>query len=231
MKKIFKILFVFLIITTFGKAQNLDSLRVDSIKSAGEEVLHKAEMIQDDFIEPGTIIKKDSVRNKKAFKPDPVKVVWMGAIIPGYGQILNRSYWKLPLVYAGFIGCAYAINWNARRYTTYKQAYLDISDNDDTTASYLDLIPKGYTIADYGGTSTFQSNLQSAYENYRRYRDLSIIASVAYYAVVLVEAYVDAQLFDFDISSDLSLHVRPALLDNKYSYTKTPGVQFSLNLK
>ena len=49
----------------------------------------------------------------EVFKPDPVRVVWMGAIIPGYGQIINRRYWKLPIVYAGFLGCAYAITLNS----------------------------------------------------------------------------------------------------------------------
>src|SRR5690606_33048723 len=96
-----------------------------------------------------------------AFKPDPVKAIWMGAVIPGYGQILNRKYWKLPIVYGGFLGCAYAITWNANRYSNYKNAYLDIRDSDPNTNSYNLLIPEGYTIESYGGEAAFTNLLRS----------------------------------------------------------------------
>lgn len=177
------------------------------------------------------ISKKDSTE-RETFKPDPVKVVWMGAIIPGFGQIMNRRYWKLPIVYAGFAGCAYAISLNATRYEKYKLAYRDISDINDQTNSYLSLLPEGYTIDNYpGGRSGLEGNLKSFYEQYRRNRDLSIILSIGYYALTLVEAYVDAQLFDFDISPDLSMHIRPALMQNAYGKTNSAGFQLSLNLK
>ncbi len=177
------------------------------------------------------ISKKGSTEHE-TFKPDPVKVVWMGAIIPGLGQIMNRRYWKVPIVYAGFAGCAYAISLNATRYEKYKLAYRDISDINDLTNSYLSLLPEGYTIDNYpGGKSGLEGNLKSFYEQYRRYRDLSIILSIGYYALTLVEAYVDAQLFDFDISPDLSMQIRPALMQNAYGKTNSAGFQLSLNLK
>lgn len=166
------------------------------------------------------------------YKPDPIRVLWMGAIIPGYGQILNRSYWKLPIVYGGFVGCAYAITLNSNRYETYKLAYKDISDNNENTNSFLDILPEGYTVDNYpGGLTGLEANLLSFYEQYRRNRDLSIILSVAYYGLTLVEAYVDAQLFDFDISTDLSMHIRPALLGNEYGRPNTAGLQLSFKLK
>jgi len=176
-------------------------------------------------------LKKDSSELTK-FQPDPVRVVWMGAIIPGFGQILNRRYWKLPIVYAGFAGCAYAISLNTTRYEKYKLAYRDISDINDQTNSYLDLLPSGYTIDNYpGGKSGLEANLKAFYEQYRRNKDLSIILSIGYYAITLVEAYVDAQLFDFDISPELSMHLRPALMQNEYGKTNSAGFQLSLNLK
>lgn len=178
-------------------------------------------------------VKKEVFADSLAvFKPDPTRVVWMGAIIPGYGQIINRSYWKLPIVYAGFLGCGYAITLNASRYQTYKQAYIDITDTSDKTNSFMDLLPAGYSISNYpGGQSGLQNNLKSFYEQYRRNRDLSIIATIGYYAITIVEAYVDAQLFDFDISTDLSMHIRPSLMQNAYGRTNTPGLQLSLSLK
>ena len=170
--------------------------------------------------------------NKPKFKPDPMKVVWMGAIIPGYGQIMNRSYWKVPIVYAGFLGFAYLINRNSRSYESYKQAYKDIIDTNDNTNSFLDILPKGYTLDTYpGGKSGYETNLSSYFEQSRRNRDLSIILAVAYYGITLIEAYVDAQLFDFDISTDLSMHIRPNLINTNLGTNKTLGLQLSLNLK
>lgn len=223
MKRIVGIMLIAFLFAGMVNAQvsDVDSmvLRPDSVSNVIKKSAAKKVKIQE----------KDTVLE---YKPDPIRVVWMGAIIPGYGQILNRSYWKLPIVYAGFLGCAYAVNLNSTRYQTYKLAYKDISDNNPNTKSHLDLFPEGYTIENYpGGESGLKNNLSTAYQQYRRYRDLSIIGSVAYYAIVLVEAYVDAQLFDFDISTDLSLHVRPTLIENKYGVYNSPGVQLSLNLK
>lgn len=194
---------------------------------------------KDTLLKPAFDEKKNKGRNVKSdttsiknFKPNPVRVVWMGAIIPGFGQIMNKRYWKVPIVYAGFAGCAYAINLNATRYEKYKLAYRDISDVNDQTNSFLNILPEGYTIDNYpGGKSGLETNLKSYYEQYRRNRDLSIILSIGYYAITLVEAYVDAQLFDFDISPDLSMHIRPALMQNVYGKTNSAGFQLSLNLK
>jgi len=168
---------------------------------------------------------------QNSFKPDPVKVVWMGAIIPGYGQILNRKYWKLPLVYGGFLGFAYAISLNSTRYSTYLTAYRDIIDKDPTTNSFVAIIPKGYTIDNYGGVSGYTTILKSAQDNYRRNRDLSIIMTIGYYALTIVDAYVDAQLYDFDISPDLSMRLQPVLLTNNKGFSNTLGIQCKFNMK
>lgn len=165
-----------------------------------------------------------------AFKPDPLKSVWMGAIIPGYGQILNRKYWKLPLVYGGFLGCAYALSWNGSMYSTYKKAYRDFTDNDPATKSYLDILPKGKTVNDIGASS-FQSALKTRQDFYRRYRDLSIIVTIGYYALTLVDAYVDAQLYDFDISTDLSMHLQPTIIQNTAGNRNTLALQCCFRIK
>jgi len=176
-------------------------------------------------------VKKFTSKSPSNFKPDPLKVVWMGAIIPGYGQILNKKYWKLPLVYGGFLGFAYAISMNSSRYSTYTTAYKDINDADPTTNSYILIIPKGYTIDNYGGISGYTKILKSAQDNYRRYRDLSIIMSIGYYAITLVDAYVDAQLYNFDISPDLSLRFEPTLIDKTYGMSNSFGIQCRLSIK
>lgn len=186
---------------------------------------------------------KDTV-DLKTFKPDPLKVVWMGAIIPGYGQILNRKYWKLPIVYGGFLGFAYMISWNSGLYNTYKNAYLDLYkynredaayksniDKNPSIVSFYQVLQKGYTVQDYGGPTELEASLKNAQDNYHRNRDLSIILSVAFYALTIVDAYVDAQLYDFDISPDLSVRFQPALIQQDYSATKTLAMQLHFSLK
>mgnify|MGYP000261094522 FL=1 len=77
-----------------------------------------------------------------AFKPDPTKAVLYSAIFPGLGQIYNRKYWKLPLVYGAFMGCAYAITWNNRNYQDYLEAYKGImSEKPLENNSWIDFLP------------------------------------------------------------------------------------------
>ncbi len=161
------------------------------------------------------------------WKPVPMRSVWLGAIVPGLGQIYNRSYWKLPIVYGGFMGCAYAITWTTNEYNGYKNAYRDIyydirdgEVSNDPNKSYIAILPEGYTIDKMGGVSAYRDRLKDWQNKSRRYRDLSIAATAIVYALTLIDAYVDAQLFDFDISTDLSLNIYPELyydLQNRHT--------------
>ena len=152
------------------------------------------------------------------WKPDPMRAVWLGAIVPGLGQIYNRSYWKLPIVYGGFMGCIYAVTWTNNQYIGYKDAYRDIyydiqngTVSDSPDKSYNAILPEGYTIQSMGGANTYQSRLKEWQNASLRNRDMSILVTIAVYALSLIDAYVDAQLFDFDISNDLSLNVSPQI--------------------
>lgn len=168
-----------------------------------------------------TTASKDSIAQQKAiermfWKPNPAKAVWLGTIFPGGGQIYNRSYWKLPIVYGGLMGCAYAVMYTSDQYMAYKEAYRDIyydiqnsTVSNDPSKSYIAILPDGYTINNLGGVSAYQKRLADWQNTTRRYRDLSIAAMALVYALTIVEAYVDAQLFDFDISPDLSLNLYP----------------------
>lgn len=180
----------------------------------------------------------DTVKDK-AFKPDPTKVIWLGTIIPGYGQIANRKYWKLPIVYGGFMGFAYAISWNNGRYNSFKNAFRDISDSDPTTVSYLDIVPKGYEYIPPGGKLQDQTKiafidveykkyLSSRKETFQRYRDMSILLSIGYYAIVILEAYVDAHLYDFDITPNLALRISPSYIHTKFQRSSAYGLQCSI---
>lgn len=204
-----------------------------SVGVQAQTVNNKSQLSADSVVKPQInpavktlIVQTLDTIKLKPFRPDPIKSVWMGAIIPGYGQILNKKYWKLPIVYGGFLGCAYAITWNSGMYNSYKTAYLDIHrynndenyrtivDKNTSVVSFYQIIPKGYTISDFGSSADYENKLNSQQSFYRRYRDLSIIATIGFYALTLVDAYVDAQLYDFDISPDLSMHLQPTLLQN-----------------
>ena len=155
---------------------------------------------------------------KKEFKPDPKKTIIMSAIFPGLGQIYNRKYWKLPILYGGFVGLSYAISWNNRYYQDYFQAYNDIMDDDPETNSWHNFLRYGQD-PETVDTTWLKDVLRRGKNYYRRYRDLSIIGTVALYAISVMDAYVDAQLFDFEITPDLSMRVEPAVIQKNSYYT------------
>ena len=147
----------------------------------------------------------------KRWIPDPAKATWMALVIPGGGQIYNRKFWKLPIFYGGFAGCAYALTWNGNMYRDYSNAYRDAVNGNWNSSSITDLLPPGYT----GSISHSQltETLRRRKDMYRRYRDLSIFAFIGVYLLSVVDAYVDAELSNFDIGPDLSMKVEPAVID------------------
>lgn len=164
--------------------------------------------------------------NKKVFIPNPTKATWLALVIPGGGQIYNRKYWKLPIIYGGFAGCAYALSWNGKMYKDYAQAYMDIMDNNPNTNSYQDLLPPNHNYTD----TQLKDILRKRKDTYRRYRDLSIFAVIGVYLISVIDAYVDAELSNFDISPDLSMRVEPTIINNNplQPGSKSVGVQCSL---
>lgn len=153
---------------------------------------------------------------QQAFKPNPTKAVLLG-LVPGLGQIYNRKYWKLPIVYGGLMGCMYAVTWNNRNYKDYSEAYKDVmydSANNPNNPEAWSQTWQVLTSLDPSSVindANFKDRLKRQKDYYRRYRDLSIIITVGVYALTLVDAYVDAQLFDFDITPDLSMRVEPVV--------------------
>lgn len=166
---------------------------------------------------------------KPRFIPDPKRALWLALVLPGAGQIYNRKYWKLPIIYGGFVGCTYALMWNQQMYKDYSQAYLDIMDDDPNTNSYLDMLPPRYDIT--GKEDQFKRIFKNKKDYYRKYRDLSIFCFVGVYILSVIDAYVDAQLSVFDISRDLSMRVEPAVINQKNGLTPNSalGLQCSFN--
>lgn len=216
-----------------GTQASADAITSDSIARMNAENIQETEAPVDTAlliqnippIEP-----TNQFENKKVFVPDPAKATWLAVIFPGGGQIYNRKYWKLPIVYGGFVGCAYALTWNGQMYDDYSQAYLDIMDDNPNTDSYLDLLPPGYNVE--ANMDYLKKVIKRKKDSYRRYRDLSIFCFIGVYIVSIIDAYVDAELANFDISKDLSMKMYPTVINNNELDLKqgnSYGVKCSLN--
>jgi hypothetical protein len=151
----------------------------------------------------------DSIPAKQpTVEHSPRKATIYSAVLPGLGQIYNRKYWKLPIVYGGFATLGYFINFNNERYTLYRQAYSDIIDNDPYTNSHLDL-KVNPSFFKPENIAQLTENLRRAKDGWRRNRDLVVIGTVVFYAVNIIDASVDAHFFNFDISDDLTINWAP----------------------
>lgn len=165
----------------------------------------------------------DTLRQRKGrdwatWRPNPKRAMWLAIVLPGAGQIYNRKYWKLPLVYGGFVGCAYAMRWNNQMYRDYSQAYMDLMDNDPNTQSYNKFLYLGNQI-DNSNKEYYQKLFKNRKDRYRKWRDMSVFAMVGVYLISVVDAYVDASLSEFDISRDLSMKVSPAVIKERSEWT------------
>jgi hypothetical protein len=179
-----------------------------------------------------TVVHKEIVDKWSTWRPDPKRALWLALVIPGGGQIYNRKYWKLPIVYGGFIGCLYAMNWNNTMYKDYSQALIDLVDNDPGTQSYNQFLHLGTQITP-ANASRYEDIFKKRKDKFRRWRDLSFFVMVGVYALSVIDAYVDAELSVFDISDDLSLRVEPTIINNHSSANpfdaSSVGLQCSLN--
>lgn len=186
----------------------------DSLSMTGQAV-DNADSVAADSVH--IVVKsKAAKRDWATWRPEPKRAMWLAIVLPGAGQIYNRKFWKLPIFYGGFVGCIYALTWNNQMYHDYSQAYLDIMDDDPNTQSYNQFLHLGRKI-DSTNESRYKDLFRRRKDKYRRWRDLSLFAMIGVYALSIVDAYVDASLSQFDISSDLSLQVAPAVINTNNS--------------
>lgn len=230
MKKFVTIMLLSVVVSLGAMAQEVvdTTQRKDEYKAEVNMLTHKLTTIADKAVEEmqeegivqnhgdSLVVKVPKPKRQKrdwtTWRPDPKKAMWMAIVVPGGGQIYNRKYWKLPIVYGGFVGCAYAWRWNGQMYADYSQAYLDITDDDPNTKSYEKFLHLGMEITEQN-KEYFTNLFRKRKDLYRRYRDLSIFCTVGVYLLSIIDAYVDASLSQFDISEDLSMKVTPAVLN------------------
>lgn len=197
--------------------------------------------VYEDSVVDGRIFMADTLKNVRpkrnwaTWRPNAKRAMWLAIVLPGAGQIYNRKYWKLPFVYGGFVGCAYAMRWNNQMFRDYSQAYMDIMDDDPNTQSYNQFLHLGAKI-DSSNLDRYQRLFKNRKDKFRRWRDLSFFCLVGVYAISIIDAYVDASLSEFDISKDLSLRVEPTIINRSNNGLRTNplrdnslGVSCSLN--
>ena len=148
-----------------------------------------------------------SISSQKIQKDkSPKKAAIYSAVIPGAGQIYTKKYWKVPIIYGGLVTSAYFINDNNNQYKEYREAALLSYETGEDQL--------GYTY----------SELITLKDHYKRNREISYFSFVGVYILNIIDASVNAHLFHFDVSDDISLNIRP------YSTFSNTGVSFSLNL-
>ncbi len=203
------------------QTDTLESIRLEDSVTIDSVSLSKA-------LAPKALRKK---RNWSTWKPNTKRAMWLALVLPGAGQIYNRKYWKLPIIYGGFVGCAYAMTWNNQMYHDYSQAYMDIMDDDPNTQSYNQFLHLGAKI-DASNLERYKEIFRKRKDRYRRWRDMSMFVLIGIYAFSVIDAYVDASLSEFDISDDLSLRIEPTMLNNQRErnpfHSSSLGLQCSL---
>ncbi len=156
------------------------------------------------------IIAKDTTKLQEIDPLRPSKAAFYSAILPGLGQAYNKKYWKIPLVYGAIGTSMYFYLDNNKKYHNYRDAYkkrlLGLPDEYD----YLD-----------------DSRLIAAQRFYQRNRDLSLLVTIAFYVLNIVEANVDAHLTQFNVSEKLSLS--PDIYQNEF--TAKPNIGLTFNYK
>lgn len=139
---------------------------------------------------------RDTVELKSyATRYDPRKALMYAAILPGLGQVYNKKYWKLPLVYGGFIGFGYGINFYQKAYTKYKSELFYILETGASKSA------SGYT----------EGQLRLGVDRARRERDFMIILMAGMYLLQMVDAHVDAHLKEFDLNPNLHVRLQPIM--------------------
>ncbi|MBO7055215.1 MAG: hypothetical protein J6W37_07510 [Bacteroidales bacterium] len=167
----------------------------------------------------------DSIEKKHS----PKTAAILSTILPGAGQIYNNSWWKVPIVYAGFAGIGYGLYFYQDYYKSFKTAYNNYRN------PYLEqgLNPPADTILTVRGETGYSPvNVQQGRDFYRKYRDLCIIGLGVWYLANILDAYTEAHLFEFDVSDDLSVQWQPTFYYRQTSMATAAlpsGIKFTVD--
>jgi len=167
---------------------------------------------------PNTTLAQKAPKHKYFEGHNPTKAMWMSAALPGLGQYYNHKYWKIPIVYAGFSTLAYFSITNRQQYVRYRDAYSTKLALDGGTAN--DPLIDNYT----------EEQLLSMREYYQSNLELNYILFGAFYLLQIIDATVDAHLYDYNINSNLSIGIDPIIYQNQNQVHASPGLRLQWTL-
>ncbi len=179
-----------------------------------------------------TAIKIDSAALKsiKKNKIIPRVSTLHSLMVPGWGQINNRQYWKLPLVAGAFITLGLIANYNHVRYMKYRDYYYIVSPHTEDPT----YVPPSTVAVPYedGVIRDLDVNqLKRLNDGFRRNRDYTYIGIVVAWAFNVVDANVSAHLKTFDVSDDISLKIKPNFEFDPISKGMFSSVSLTFNFK
>ncbi len=147
----------------------------------------------------------DSLKGKlRPFQPNPKKSALYSAIFPGLGQLYNRQYWKLPIVYAGVAASVYFLINNSKEYQRYRSAYIARINNANVQDEFTRL----------GSADDVKSYVQVNQNAYRKYLDMTILFTGLGYTLQVMDALAFAHLKNFDVSQNISMRLQPVAMPN-----------------
>ena len=176
------------------------------------------------------------VKSARKRTGDTMKASMMSVVFPGGGQIYNRKYWKLPIVYAGFGALIYSFSSNSNNYQMYYRGFMDFTDDIKETDSYLKFVPGDPATYDPvlypesynpANAKLVEEKMLRLVDYHKRYRDLSIILTGVWYMAQILDANVDASLMNYDVSDNLELSFYPSMINIP---GHAPGTGINLHL-
>jgi hypothetical protein len=190
-------------------AQQLDSVSADTAVLINKKKLSVSAKPSKDknIVALDSLAGTDSASLAKAKKKrhSPTKAALLSAALPGLGQAYNKKYWKIPIVYAGFGGLGYALYYTTSEFYGYRNAYrLQVDDDITTQGSY-----RGYENA---------AELKIQRDYFKRYLDISAICTAVWYTLNIIDAAVDAHLFEWNMKDDIKMGWQPALITPGYEH-------------
>lgn len=199
---------VFCLFTMFGLAQE------------EENNAKKTDSLQTSLKEEGIVVDDAIIKKKKEINPlAPSKAAFYSAVLPGLGQIYNKKYWKVPIVYAAIGTGVYSYVKSDDLYDRFRTAFKRRKAGFTDDEFYSEIAT----------TNVSLEALQNAQERYQRDRDLALVITIGLYALNIIDANVDAHLKQFNVDDNLSLDIKPYLDLNPI--TANPNYGMALTIK
>lgn len=201
MKKVSFVIAIILIVPMLALAQQKDSLIVKDTTG---------KIVAGSKVKSGFFITRDSTGNRIW---SPRKAAIYSAIIPGLGQVYNKKYWKVPIVYAA-VGIPVALFFGNKKWYNRTRYALSVIDIGSGGPGYADSLANVHSSLQPFVEGRKTSSLLNYRNEFRKNMDYSILFTLLFWGLNVVDATVDAHLKGFNVNDNLSFHLKPAVFSN-----------------